>query len=232
VPLFRGHVVERRFHSETAPEELAQRGIVRLERGRARRDEPLHDDLAHGAEPDLAGETGIARRDETGAQRVVEIASESSGEAFANREEARRELASVGIDEEEASEAAVAAEDLESALDGGVRASQRILFGRRCGLEATEEEVGGALEESAEERLLAGEVEVEAALGSVGLGGDLVHGCVAVPAPGEDVERGLEDALAPPGPLSGVRVGGYRAIVVARQWSGNHERLRGGSGEQ
>jgi hypothetical protein len=152
----------------------------------------------------LTSEAGVEGRDESLAHGVVEVAGQALGEVRADGEEAWGEVASVRINEEEPGEAAVAAEDIECPGDGGIGAAKRVALAGRRGLEPVHEQLGGPLEEGAEEGLLAGEVEVESTFGGSGLRGDLFHACITVAAPGEDLECRFEDALAPARSLAGV----------------------------
>ena len=60
-----------------------------------------------------------------------------------------------------------------------------------------DQSVRGGVQQLHEDRLLGREVEVDAALGGVRLAGDIVHGGFAIAGPAEDMERRIQDALAP-----------------------------------
>ena len=77
----------------------------------------------------------------------------------------------------------------------GVRLRDRVVvFGQRS-IDLGAKARHGPIEQVEEDRLLAGEVEVDAALGSAGLVGDLLNARVPIALAREDSQRRVEDTL-------------------------------------
>ncbi len=103
-----------------------------------------------------------------------------------------------GVDEEEPGHGAMTGEHREHRPQGHIGTLDGILDAGHGTLDLADEPVGGRAQQLEEERLLGREVEVDAALARLGLPTHLVDAGLAVAAPAEDGEGGIEDALPPP----------------------------------
>src|SRR3989304_3594101 len=112
------------------------------------------------------------------------------------------------LDHEQARERPMLAERAKHGPKNGVRPGDGIIVRAGGRLDLFRETAGRAVEKAEEDRLLAGEMEIYAALGRARGAGDLVDAGVPVSAAREDPQRGVEDALVA-GMRAGLSAGGH-----------------------
>jgi hypothetical protein len=158
---------------------------------------PMGHHLVDCAEPGGGGGGRVDRFDSARGDGVVEVTADQVGERGAQRDHARVEFGpgAERLDHEQARQASVATERVEHDFERDFGSADRVRFGGDGDLDALAQHVGQAVEEREEDRLFVWEVEVDAALGGVGLDGDLVDEGAVVALIGEDAHGGIEDAL-------------------------------------
>ena len=161
-----------------------------------------HHQLVERPEPGRRGDPCVERRDRAVGDRAVEIGRDEHDEAVMQPKGLGPEQAAgaEAVHQQQAGHRAMPGEDGKHRIDGARGARD----GVRCGLaldgalDLVDQPVRRGAHELHEDRFLGREVEVDAALGGLGLPGDVIDGGVAVAGPAEHVERRIEDALPPP----------------------------------
>ena len=188
-----------RLRDADAPEqERPQRRVDRFQRLGVVDQQPARDDLVERPEPRHAGQPRVDRRDRAGGHGLVEIARDHRREPVVERVRLGVEDATRAhrVDEQETSHRAMTGEREQDRPERRIGAGDRLGLLRHRAIDLVGQPVGGRPHELAEDRLLRREVEVDPALARVGSRGDLVDRGVPVAAPGEGMERGVEDLLA------------------------------------
>src|SRR5579864_2247263 len=178
-------------------QQTPHRGIRILEASRLLGQRPMRHDFIDRAEPGSCGHRRVKRRDHLLGHRFVQMHFDQFREIGANLDHARVELGTRAerFDKKQPRQPAMVAERLEHHVEGGLRPGDRVALRCYGCFAALAQHVRQTVQQRQKDGLLVGKVEIHAALGGLGLGGDFIDQSAVIALGRKHLDGGIQNAL-------------------------------------